>query len=1187
MMRREIPGVAFRKWMFTAALGMAFAASAANTWYVDANNGNDDWNGKADYAHANPAQNIGPKKTLSVFTALVSKGDTIYAAPGRYNEKTSPAATSYRFYTAAGNISLISTGTAADTIIEGTNDTTVAQTTDPFGCGPNAVVPVKMLGNGNVIRGFTIANGRTINKTNACGGGAEFNDNGGDCMIDCVVTNCIAYRGGGVQKLSYALRCHFTDNHAGEGAHGQYLYNAVNCLFENTDGYAVYNGNSAGTAVNCTFRNNTVGAIRTNGQQTRYYNSVLLIANGATYQKAKLGDFYNCLFDYDPIKQNGSEGIVGTNGECRVVATGSVKLNADGTPTAGCTDVIDRCVADYYDNNFPTVFGDAEKPYDLLKNARTYGTAIDLGACERQADTPDDWQWFVDAENGDDANTGKTPEKAKKTLAAIAEGRKSGDVIYAASGVYSNGTVTVGGQLYRVSIPKGVQLVGTAGAEETIILGQASETPDWNRGTGPGAVSCVYVNETDSASGVVSISGFTLSGGCSNAKNGSRGSAIRGVSYLAGIMVDCIVTNCVTARGPVHYLGNIVRCRFYENASYEGAGGSAYEVNAIYDSYFSNSRRSDGTILFDIYNNEALKAGGGFVVNCTFDSDGAGGPHAAASASETTGIHAYNCLLRCSSDGGGAYYHNGVNGAPLATGAQASAKDDATIITNYANLAITEATYRPVAGNNPAVGYGDYVYYTNKAPVAIKNLIGKDLWGNARRVGEKLDVGAVACDRTAARVTDEATGLVVESASMTKDGKWHDAEAGTFTVSRDFAGKKDGKILVRGFTVNGTYYDFNDYADDWEYEGVLTSDSGVSITAYYPAVNDWYVDANNGNDVNDGLTASAAHAFKTLARASTNALMEAGATVYVAEGVYNEGIVPAIAEVDETPARMLVSYKINFKATGNRANTIIEGASSTATESGMGAGAVRCCLSRGGTISGFTLRKGNVNAHSTRADCDQGGGIKMTSADAYAFDCEIHHCNAVRGGGVQGIGWLVRCHVHDNTTDTTGVSGRSTAGQGICGCSGAYNCVSEDTVYTGGPYVNCTLTGSAYGMNSKFINCYIGKDGATGSSVASTYTNCVCATAYSTFSTHDGCVENVPCKFDANWRPRRHGSAVVNTGDNALYDANFPDLSVEPLKSLLHKDSDYAGGARVLEEKIDIGAGEMVWSPKGLMFIFR
>ena len=125
-----------------AALAGVALPSFATTWYVDAENGNDSWNGLADFANAVSASNVGPKKTLAVFTDLVRSGDTIYAAPGWYTNGVVTSGSRFRLYTSAGNINLISTGSAADTFIGGAADETVAQDSNPYGCGPAAIVPV-------------------------------------------------------------------------------------------------------------------------------------------------------------------------------------------------------------------------------------------------------------------------------------------------------------------------------------------------------------------------------------------------------------------------------------------------------------------------------------------------------------------------------------------------------------------------------------------------------------------------------------------------------------------------------------------------------------------------------------------------------------------------------------------------------------------------------------------------------------------------------------------------------------------------------------------------------------------------------------------------------------------------------------------------------------------------------------
>lgn len=1165
--------------LLSAVVAVAAAQSYATTWYVDAENGSNAYDGKADAAHAVPGSNIGPKKTLGVFTSLVSSGDTIYVAPGWYSNEVSATASNFRFYTSVGNISLISTGCATNTFIVGAADPSVNQDASPFGCGSGAVVPVKMLGGNNLIKGFTITGGRQTQYTNSTtyyGGGAIFASNTtSDKMVDCVVTNCVANRGGGVYNLGCALRCRFTGNYADEGAHGLRLYKAVNCIFENTSKYAVYNeSNLGGVFVNCLCRNNTVGNFRSTGTEINVYNSVFLLGGTLSQTRNRGCRFVNCFFDYDPAAAT-VEDIAGMNDECRIFTTGSLRFYADGTPMNN--PVADAGITSYYDDNFPSVFDSSEKNYDILKKARVSGGAMDIGAVERDVSRtePDDNEWFVDAEDGNDGNSGKTPVLAKKTLADILADRVPGDVVYAAAGVYSNGTVTVGSQMFRAKIPAGVSLVGTKGAEETVILGEESATPDSDYGTGPGAVACVYMSESSASSSVVGLSGFTLSCGHGAVKTGSeatttRGSAVYGSSRTAGIIADCVITNCATARGPVFHVGAVVRCRFYDNVSIDGAGGSVLDVNCIYDSYFRHSLSGySKKYLHDIYQTGSPTASSGFVMNCTFESDGTGGPHTATGPN----VYVYNSIVKTSSDEGGAEYYDCVT--TTSPGTQGSYVHGATVVTNRDAVALTVESYRPAAGANPAAGAGNYVYYTNLVPAAVADVVGKDLWGNPRLVNGVLDIGAVACDRPSAKARDTSTGLVMTGLPF--DGVWHDAVAGAeYSLSRNYSSPK----LLLGVNLNGEYIDFNAHEDGWVYEGTLPTVGGVEVVPVYATVNDWYVDAVNGSDANDGLRPGAAHAFKTLAHASTNALMEAGATVYVAEGVYNEGVVPPALGVDSTDSRMMVKYKINFVASGRREATIIEGASSKNSDSGIGEGAVRCCLMRGGSLRGFTLRNGNVNVGSTTED-DKGGGIRCSSSEAYAYDCEIHHCNAVRGGGAQGPVRLVRCYLHDNTNDKTGVPDRSIAGTGAFGCSG-YNTVVEGDCYTGATWLNCTLTGRCWGAGTTFYNCYIGADGSAGSGVAATFTNCVCAGSIASHSPHDGCIENRPCRFDrSNWRPRSRSSAVFDAGDYSLYTSHFPaDLSA-------YSELDYAGGPRVREGGLDIGAGEMEYVQTGVMIIVK
>ena len=66
-----------------------------------------------------------------------------------------------------------------------------------------------------------------------------------------------------------------------------------------------------------------------------------------------------------------------------------------------------------------------------------------------------------------------------------------------------------------------------------------------------------------------------------------------------------------------------------------------------------------------------------------------------------------------------------------------------------------------------------------------------------------------------------------------------------------------------------------------------------------------------------------------------------------------------------------------------------------------------------------------------------------------------------------------------------------------------------------------------------------------------------------------------------NWRPRSKDSALFNTGDDSLYAAHFPEDLAQ------FANLDFAGGERVLEGRIDVGAGEMIYDPTGTQIILR
>ena len=136
-----------------------------------------------------------------------------------------------------------------------------------------------------------------------------------------------------------------------------------------------------------------------------------------------------------------------------------------------------------------------------------------------------------------------------------------------------------------------------------------------------------------------------------------------------------------------------------------------------------------------------------------------------------------------------------------------------------------------------------------------------------------------------------------------------------------------------------------------------------------------YVDKNRPDDSGDGLTPQTA--FRTI-QAGVDAV-EAGGTVYVAPGSYDEGKTVASNHNN----RVFIDKSLTLEATGDRTNTEIVGEKDpdsllTASALGNGPKAMRCVFVASAvytvTIRGFTLRNG---ATQTGGDSNEtlGGGV--------------------------------------------------------------------------------------------------------------------------------------------------------------------------------------------------------------------
>ena len=179
----------------------------------------------------------------------------------------------------------------------------------------------------------------------------------------------------------------------------------------------------------------------------------------------------------------------------------------------------------------------------------------------------------------------------------------------------------------------------------------------------------------------------------------------------------------------------------------------------------------------------------------------------------------------------------------------------------------------------------------------------------------------------------------------------------------------------------------------------------------------WYVakeDPNAADTLVEGRGTEALP-FRTIQAALDNTAFEAGGTVYVKRGVYDEGGKMSSYSNWNMTNRVWITKQVYLKALDGRDVTHIVGKWSNTDDEGRAADSIRCIGVKGalGTvIEGFTLRDGASSRSGsavTRAH-HQGGGL-LVGDDAkgvYLVDCVVSNCSAQCGGGMRG-GTAIRC----------------------------------------------------------------------------------------------------------------------------------------------------------------------------------
>ncbi|MBP5510039.1 MAG: InlB B-repeat-containing protein [Kiritimatiellae bacterium] len=230
----------------------------------------------------------------------------------------------------------------------------------------------------------------------------------------------------------------------------------------------------------------------------------------------------------------------------------------------------------------------------------------------------------------------------------------------------------------------------------------------------------------------------------------------------------------------------------------------------------------------------------------------------------------------------------------------------------------------------------------------------------------------------------------------------------------------------------------------------IATNDGAVVTLSAKWTDTWYVDAANGDDANEGV--SAAQPFKTIQHAIDQSVE--GMTIIVADGTY-------------APIR-----------TDNMSITIqsVNGAEATIIDGGYPAATNRCVMAGGlagktnTVIRGFTIQNGSTLGQSGG---NNGGGV----AGGTLYDCVIrdNHCQGSGGGTIYST--MYDCTISDNDSLNNGGGAHNAQ---LINCLIVNNrCTNNGAGANGGVLVDCMVIsnraeqlggGAAY---SAMTNCVV------------------------------------------------------------------------------------------------------------------
>lgn len=397
-------------------------------------------------------------------------------------------------------------------------------------------------GNGvtnSIVDGFTLRNGFS----SSSGGGAI-----GGILRNCHIVDCEATTYGGGACDSRLENCVVARNKAGTYGGGTYYGYADHCTICGNEAGASSGGSYYGTFYNSIVSKNFVGGNEANWMYGTFDSCCTYPNRGKN------------PIDGDPMLVDGYNGDARLRVGSPCIEDGVQVCGAYvGEPLEGVSVSVGICGAGTVSNETVLVTSGDNATIEAVETVRPFlywvingeqitnriYTITNLISDIRITAVFGTFDWYVDAEYGDDANDGSDWNVAKQTLQAAVAAAVDNENIYVESGTY--GPISSDNKRIRIESMNGAELtfIDGGGTNRCAMLGQSGI---------PYATNTV-------------MSGFSIVNGF----NASDGGAVCG-----GTLEDCILSDNTTYRnGGATYYSNLERCVLTRNTA-RFTGGGAY-----------------------------------------------------------------------------------------------------------------------------------------------------------------------------------------------------------------------------------------------------------------------------------------------------------------------------------------------------------------------------------------------------------------------------------------------------------------------------------------------------------------------------------------------------------------------------------------------------------------------------------